>query len=92
MAKPMAHIIDGVVTNILWCSDNTAQTDTLVDLEDRPVGIGSTYQDGKFYRDGIEVLTPLESALAEIAALRAENADMQSALKILEVTPDEEVE
>ena len=92
MAKSMAHITEGVVSNIMWCSDNTEQTDTLVDLAGRPVGIGDTYQYGKFYRGGMEVLTPLEAALAEIAALRAENADMQSALEILEVTPDEEVE
>lgn len=30
--------------------------------------------------------------LAKIAEMKAEGADMQSALEILEVTPDEEVE
>lgn len=92
MAKNMALVCDGVVINVLWCSDKAAQTDTLIDPAGRPVGIGDTYSDGKFYRDGAEVLTPLEAAMAEIAALREEKADMQAALEILEVTPDEEVE
>lgn len=92
MAKNMALVSDGVVVNVLWCSDKAAQTDTLIDPDGRPVCIGDTYSDGKFYRDGAEVLTPLEAALAEIAALREEKADMQAALEILEVKPDEEVE
>ena len=92
MAKNMALVSDGVVVNVLWCSDKAAQTDTLIDPDGRPVGIGDTYSDGKFYRDGAEVLTPLEAAMAEIAALREEKADMQAALESLEVTPDEEVE
>ena len=74
MAKNMALVSDGVVVNVLWCSDKTAQTDTLIDLEDRPVGIGDTYSDGKFYRDGKEVLTPLESAMAENEQLKTENS------------------
>ena len=92
MAKSMAVIADGVVTNVIWCSDSAPETDSRVPTAQRPVCIGDTYADGKFWRDGTEVLTPLEAALAEIASLRAENADMQSALEILEVTPDAEVE
>lgn len=92
MAKNMALVSDGVVVNVLWCSDKAAQTDTLIDPAGRPVGIGDTYSDGKFYRGGAEVLTPLEAALAQIEALQAENADMQAALEIFEVTPDAEVE
>lgn len=89
MAKQMALIDNGIVVNVLWCSDNAEQTGTLIDHGDRPVGIGDTYVDGKFYRDGAEVLTPLEQALSEISLLRAENDDMRAALEILEVTPDE---
>ena len=92
MAKNMALVSDGVVVNVLWCSDKAAQTDTIIDPAGRPVGIGDTYSGGKFYRSGVEVLTPLEEAQAEIAALREEKADMQAALEILEVKPDEEVE
>ena len=92
MAKNMALVSDGVVVNVLWCSDKATQTDTIIDPAGRPVGIGDTYSGGKFYRSGVEVLTPLEEAQAEIAALREEKADMQAALEILEVKPDEEVE
>lgn len=92
MAKNMALVSDGVVVNVLWCSDKAAQTDTIIDPAGRPVGIGDTYSGGKFYRSGVEVLTPLEEAQAKIAALREEKADMQAALEILEVKPDEEVE
>ena len=82
MAKTMALIENCVVSNVLWCSDRTEQTDTLIDLADRPVGIGYTFLDGKFYRDGEEVLTPLEAALEELA-------DARSALEMLGVNVDE---
>lgn len=58
MAKSMALIDDGIVVNVLWCSDNAKSTDSLIDIADRPVGIGDTYADGKFYRAGVEVLPP----------------------------------
>lgn len=45
---------------------------------DKPVAIGDDYTDGKFYRDGSEVLTPLEEALLV-------QADMQEALNIMGV-------
>ena len=67
MAKSMALIEDGVITNMLWCSDSEPETDSLIDPGDRPVGIGDTYSDGKFYRDEAEVLTPLEEALKKNA-------------------------
>lgn len=69
MAKSMAVVDDGVVSNIIWCADNTPQSDTWVNCDDRPVVIGDTYIDGKFYRDGAEVLTPLESLTAQNAEL-----------------------
>ena len=89
MAKTMALLDGDTVINMLWCSDKEPETDTLKDVGDRPVGIGDTYVEGKWYRDGAEILTPMEAALAEVERLRAENADMKSALEILEVTPDE---
>ena len=73
MAKTMALIENGVVSNILWCSDKTQQTNSWIDLVDRPVSIGDIYNDGKFYRKGIEVLTPLEVALNENLILQEEN-------------------
>lgn len=71
MAKTMAVITNGVVTNMIWCNANTKSTDTLKDIGDRPVGIGDIYKDGKFYRGGEEILTPLEEALKKISELEA---------------------
>lgn len=79
MAKTMAKVENGVVVNVQWCSDSQSNTDTLVAIADRPVGIGDTYADGKFYRDDVEILTPLEAALAEAAALRQEIAKLDEA-------------
>lgn len=67
MAKSMALIENGTVINVLWCSDSQPESDTIVNPADRLVGIGDTYSDGKFYRDGVEILTPLEEALKENA-------------------------
>lgn len=67
-----AIITDGTVTNIIALNDrNASDFPTAVKLGDRPVAIGDTYADGKFYRDGVEVLTPMEQAQAEIDAYKA---------------------
>lgn len=79
-----------IVINIIWLNySNADDFPNAVQIDDRPVTMGDVYKDGKFYRDGAEVLTPLEAAFAEIEKLKSENVDMQSALEILEVTPDE---
>ena len=67
-----AMVTGGVVTNIIALNDRNANDfPAAVKLGDRPVGIGDTYTDGKFYRDGVEVLTPMEQAQAEIDAYKA---------------------
>ena len=67
-----AMVTDGVVTNVIALNDrNASDFPTAVKLGDRPVGIGDTYTDGKFYRDGKEVLTPMEQAQAEITEYKA---------------------
>lgn len=67
-----ALIENGAVTNIIALNDrNASDFPTAVKLGDRPVAIGDTYTDGKFYRDGVEVLTPMEQAQAEIDAYKA---------------------
>lgn len=98
MAKSMAIVVDGVVTSMMWCSDYAQETDTRKDPGDRPVGIGDTYLDGKWYRDGTEILTPLEQAQKELEELKTENdnlkaksEDMKQALDILGIT-DEPIE
>jgi len=79
MAKNMARIKNGIVVNIEWCSDKQTQTETLIDIEGRPVSIGDVFDGFNFYRDGVKVLTPLEEAQLEIA-------DMEAALAELGVT------
>lgn len=76
MAKNMARISEGLVVNVEWCSDKQAQTDTLINLSDRPVAIGDTYDGADFYRDGEKVLTPLEAAQAEIEDMKAALAEL----------------
>lgn len=67
-----AWIENGVVTNIIALNDrNAGDFPTVVKLGDRPVGIGDTYADEKFYRDGVEVLTPLQQAQAEMTEYKA---------------------
>lgn len=67
MAKSMALIENSTVTNMLWCSASEPETEFLINPADRPVAIGDAYSNGKFYRDGVEILTPLEEALKENA-------------------------
>lgn len=67
-----ALIDNGIVTNVIALNDrNASDFPAAVKLGDRPVAIGDTYADGKFYRDGVEVLTPMEQAQAEIDAYKA---------------------
>ena len=82
MAKSMARIENGLVTNMLWCSDSQPETETLIDPADRPVGIGDTYSGGKFYRDGEEVLTPLEAAQKQNAEYEAALSEIEAALGV----------
>ncbi len=82
MAKSMALIENGAVANMLWCSDSEPETATLVNPADHPVAIGDTYSDGKFYRDGEEILTPLEEALKKNAEYEAALTEIETALGV----------
>lgn len=82
MAKTMAKIVGGTVANLLWCSDSQPETEFLIDPADRPVGIGDTYKGGKWYRDGVEILTPLEEALRKNAEYEAALSEIESALGV----------
>ena len=67
-----ALIESGIVANVIALNDrNASDFPTAVKLGDRPVGIGDTYADGKFYSDGVEVLTPMEQAQAEMTEYKA---------------------
>lgn len=84
MAKSMAVVNDGVVSNIIWCSDSELETDTIINPAGRPVAIGDTYSDGKFYRGGVEVLTPLEDAQEQLESLSVQNSEYETALSEIE--------
>lgn len=61
---------EGKVTNIIEMDKRNEQYfPSAVYTGDRPVSIGDTYADGKFYRNGKEVLTALEEANNEIDSL-----------------------
>ena len=82
MAKTMAVIEGGIVTNMIWCSDMQPETDTWKNTADRPVGIGDTYRDGKWYRDGVEILTPLEEAHRQNVEYEAALSKIETALGV----------
>lgn len=77
-----ALIENGIVTNVIWLyPGNAAEFPNAVALEDIPAGIGDTYEDGAFYRDGVKILTAAERRQAEMG-------DMKAALAELGVTVD----
>ena len=66
-----AVITEEAVTNVitLW-ETNAGDFPGAVALHDRPVGIGDTYSESKFWRDGEEVLTAQEEIEQYKAALQ----------------------
>ena len=62
-----AIVESGTVINVIVLQAAAAEAFSgAVALGDKPVGIGDTYSDGKFWRDGEELLTPDE----EVAAMQ----------------------
>lgn len=57
MGKTMARIQNGVVVNLEFYDDNVNETDKLKNVGELLIEIDDTYADGKFYRNGVEVLT-----------------------------------
>lgn len=83
MNNRYALVEDGIVTNIISLdSRNASDFPNAIKTADRPVAIGDTYTDGKFYRNGEEVLTALE-----IAQLESET--YKTALQTLGVNTEE---
>lgn len=69
-----ALIENNIVTNIIWLyPGNASDFPNAVPMNDIPAGIGDEYIDGKFYRDGEELLTQLDALIKKsnstIAAL-----------------------
>lgn len=75
MAKTMAIVEGGITVNLEWCSDDTPQTDTRIELSGRPVAIGDTYSGGRFFRNGQAVLSLQE----ENDMLKKQLAELDSA-------------
>lgn len=63
-----AIVTDGIVTNVIELRPSVTWPGAVA-LGDRPVGIGDTYSEGKFWRDGAEVLTAQEEIEQYKAAL-----------------------
>ena len=78
MAKNMARIEDGTVTNLEWCSDEVPETAELREYEGYAIRIGDSWEDGKWMRDGAAVLTEAQIA-AQVAEERAAAAAAQEA-------------
>ena len=66
-----AIVTAGLVSNIIALRPaNAGEFPGAVALHDRPVGIGDTYSEGKFWRDGEELLTAQEETEQYKAALQ----------------------
>lgn len=77
-ATNFAIIENGVVSNVLWgMVYNSDEWPNAIQVNDLAVQIGDSYENGKFYRNGEEVLSRAE-----------EEADMREALSILGVKVD----
>ena len=73
-----AIVRDGVVVNVIYIHDkNRNDFPDAVALNDVPAGIGDSYIDGVFYRNGAAVLSPTEEArqMREALALLGVNMD-----------------
>lgn len=81
MTKTMAVVDGDTVINIIWCDAMQPETNTWKDPMDRPIRIGDTYSDGKWYRDGVEILTPLEEAQKELEDLQSQLFEMDVAYR-----------
>lgn len=77
-ATNFAIVENGVVSNVLWgMVYNSDEWPNAIQVNDLAVQIGDSYENGKFYRNGEEVLSRAE-----------EEADMREALSILGVKID----
>lgn len=78
MAKNMARLVDGVVVNLEWCSDEVPETAELREYEGYAIRIGDSWENGKWMRDGAAVLTEAQIA-AQVAEERAAFAAAKAA-------------
>ena len=75
-----AIVTSSIVSNIIQLNDrNASDFPNAVKLGDRPVGIGDSCADGKFFRDGKEVLTADEENALLRAALETLGVETEAA-------------
>ena len=89
MGKTLARIENGVVVNLEWVNDDAVDTDNLKNVYDLQVNIGDTYENDKFYRDGVEVITfrkQIQNMLSEYDATLTEIASYIPAVMSLSNT------
>ena len=80
-----ALVENGVVTNVMVLyPPSAAEFAGAVPCGDLPVAVGDTYDGEHFFRDGVQVLTPLEQA-------QKDAEDMAAALELLGVGNNTEV-
>ena len=61
-----AMIENNIVTNLIWLHPmNADDFPNVVSIENLPVAIGDTYENGKFYRDGVEVTVQNQISISE---------------------------
>ncbi|MCI5956377.1 MAG: hypothetical protein MRZ54_05275 [Clostridiales bacterium] len=78
-----ALVENGVVVNVIWLYEGNAHEFAgAVPVNDRPVQIGDTYENGVFYHEGERVLSTLEQTEQAHAAyeekLKLQEAQIQA--------------
>lgn len=75
-----AFIENGVITNIIALNtENAHEFPDVVNVDEYPVGVGDTFVDGVFYRNGIAI--PSYDEMAAAAAQRQLLSEMDEAYR-----------
>ena len=54
-----AMVENGVVTNVIWLNPcNACEFEGVYPVGDMPVAIGDVFDDGKYYRNGLQIQAP----------------------------------
>lgn len=78
-----ALINNGIVTNtVVLLPYNANDFPNAVNIDDRPVQIGDTYEDGSFYRNSTKIRTATEEKDIEIDRMNAAGAEALQALTV----------
>ena len=79
-----AIIENGIVTNLIWLHPmNADEFPNAVPVENLPVAVGDSYENGKFYRDGNEENNFVSNITVESAEYQA--GYDQAVLDLMEV-------